>query len=88
MLDCWKRSPNTIKAQPPQVGDIVLWQERGTTEGHCGLITGMDSLMFSTIEGNTSDAQQIDRNGRGVFAKKRARGGTRTFAELGFIRVF
>ncbi len=88
VLDTWKRAISNIKVSPPEIGDIVLWQERGTTEGHCGLIVGMDSLLFTTIEGNTSDAQQIDRNGRGVFVKRRARGGTRTFSELGFIRAF
>lgn len=90
VLDTWNRSPHRFGSlsEPPKIGDIILWQEQGTQQGHCGLITGMDSLMYSTIEGNTSDIQTIDRNGRGVWAKRRARGGTRTFTELGFIRPF
>ena len=91
-VDTWKQSAAQHRfaslANPPQAGDIILWQERGSNEGHCGLIVSLDSLMYSTIEGNTSDTQMIDRNGRGVYAKRRARGGTRTFRELGFLRPF
>lgn len=88
VLDMWNRSKAYSAVQPAQKGDIIVWRLGATQEGHCGLITAIDSLLYETIEGNTSDSADIDRMGRGVFAKKRAKGGTRTFTEVGFLRVF
>lgn len=88
VLDMWNRSKAYSAAQPAQKGDIIVWRLGQTAEGHCGLITGINSLLYETVEGNTSDSADIDRMGRGVHAKKRAKGGTRTFTEVGFLRVF
>ena len=88
VLDTWNRSKAYSAVQPAQRGDIIVWRLGATAEGHCGLITAIDSLLYETIEGNTSDSAEIDRTGRGVHAKKRAKGGTKTFSEVGFLRVF
>lgn len=87
-VDLWNRSKTYYAASPARVGDLILWRIGNTGEGHCGIVTGSDSLTYSTIEGNTSDSSGIDRDGDGVFAKRRARGGSKTFIELGFLRVF
>lgn len=88
VLDTWARSKLYSSTLVPKPGDVIIWQLGQSGEGHCGIITGMDSLCYDTIEGNTSDTADIDRNGRGVFAKRRAKGGTKTFTEVGFLRVF
>ena len=88
VLDLWNRALTENKVATPQIGDVILWRMGLTEMGHCGIITGIDSLCYATIEGNTSDSSFIDRMGRGVFAKRRARGGTKTFTEVGFIRCF
>lgn len=88
VLDTWNRSKAYNAAQPAKIGDMILWRLGTTAEGHCGLITAIDSICYETIEGNTSDSAEIDRSGRGVFAKKRAKGGTKTFSEVGFLRAF
>jgi hypothetical protein len=88
VLDMWDKSRAENAATPAARGDIVIWRLGKTVEGHCGLITAIDSLLYETIEGNTSDAPNMDRMGRGVFAKKRAKGGTKTFTEAGLLRPF
>lgn len=88
VLDMWTKT--TSHTAIPAVGDVIIWRLGQTQEGHCGIITNIDTLLYSTIEGNTSDSSlpEIDRTGRGVFAKKRAKGGTKTFTEVGFLRCF
>lgn len=86
VLQTWGKA--TSKRIVGEVGDMILWQLGTTLSGHCGIITGQDSIVYETIEGNTSDSAGIVRTGDGVFAKKRAKGGTKTFAQLGFIRCF
>lgn len=91
VLTMWNDSPDHVEVQDDnqvRPGDIIVWQLGNTAEGHCGIITAIDSLLYETVEGNTSDSAEIDRMGRGVFAKKRAKGGTKTFKEVGFLRVF
>lgn len=88
VLDTWNRSKAYSAVPWAKKGDMILWRLGTTAEGHCGLITDLDSLRYHTIEGNTSDSAEIDRTGRGVFAKLRAKGGTKTFAEVGFLRPF
>lgn len=87
-MDLWNRSKVIMGTDTPWPGDIVIWQLGETIHGHTGLIVGMDSLRFQTVEGNTSPAAGIERNGDGVFLKNRAKGGSKTFKEVGFLRVF
>jgi hypothetical protein len=84
-LTLWLASKAAYPAQP---GDIILWRMGNTKNGHAGLITGVNSLLYDTVEGNTGAGSAIERNGDGVFAKRRARGGSSSFRELGFLRVF
>lgn len=88
VLDMYDRSKLYSAIQPARVGSIIIWRLGATQEGHCGFITAIDSLLYETIEGNTSNSSEIDRTGRGVWAKKRAKGGTKTFTEVGFLEVF
>lgn len=87
VVDLWDRSVPS-RVQTPRPGDLILWELGTTGKGHCGIITSIDSLTYSTIEGNTNDSAGIIRNGNGVFSKSRAKGGSKTFVELGFLRVY
>lgn len=84
----WDQSPRELRVVEGRPGDIVLWQVPGTLHGHCGIIVGTDSLRYRTLEGNTSEAHTIERNGDGVYEKFRARGGSKSFIELGVLRPF
>lgn len=93
VLDMWaKGQANAVVS--PQRGDVVIWRVGDTQEGHCGLVRGVTSLLLSTVEGNTSPplsgtmSAEQERNGRGVYAKQRAFGGTKTFIQVGFLRCF
>jgi hypothetical protein len=87
VLDMWDKSPHGRNVGWP--GDLIIWRHRGSqTEGHCGIITGGDASLWETVEGNTTDSQDIERIGTGVFAKKRTKGGTKTFEEVGFLVCF
>lgn len=87
VLTLWNNSQQWRTA-PATLGDLILWRLGDTMSGHSGIVTGSDSLLWWTIEGNTSDSTDINRNGDGVYAKKRAKGGTKTFTELGFLTCF
>lgn len=84
----WNQGKGYGAVFSPRPGDIILWRFGATIEGHCGIILSSDSLRYRTIEGNTSDTQEIERLGDGVWRKNRARGGSKTFVELGFLRPF
>lgn len=87
----WTLSKNAFVVQTPEPGDLIIWGVRDSWQGHCGIITGSDSLLYYTVEGNTTpygQAGEIQREGLGVYAKKRAKRGSKTFLELGFLRPF
>lgn len=86
----WENSQCRVIGEP-RPGDIIVWAMGDTGLGHCGMLVSSDSIVWNTIEGNTTpygQAGEIQRQGNGVWAKKRAKGGTQTFKELGFLRVF
>lgn len=87
-LDLWNKSSATHQVKKPIKGDIVIYQMGNTEKGHCGIIIGEDGDRWLTIEGNTSPSSEIDRNGDGCYVKKRIKGGSVTFREVGFLRVF
>lgn len=84
----WGTAPNQCKGMPRQPGDILVWELGNTIHGHVGLLIGETSVLYQTVEGNTTNSQFIENQGDGVYLKNRAKGGTATFKELGFVRVF
>ena len=56
----------------PKVGDQVFFTKNGMISGchHTGLVYAVDNNYFYTIEGNTSSAKEVIRNG-GCVAKKK-----------------
>ena len=70
----WVNSPPECKRNIPQFGFIAIWRHTMGTNGHCGIVVGVDSESqeFTTIEGNTSPNNRgSQREGDGVFMKKR-----------------
>lgn len=84
-LQLWNESPHV---DYPKRGDLIVWQMGNTHKGHVGIIVEDGGLTWNTIEGNTGPGGEIERNGDGVYRKKRKKGGSVTFREKGFIRVF
>lgn len=56
----------------PKIGDQVFYTKNGKSSGcyHTGIVYNVDSEFFYTIEGNTSNANTVVRNGGGVSKKK------------------
>lgn len=56
----------------PKIGDQVFFTKNGKSSGcyHTGIVYNVDSEYFYTIEGNTSNANTVVRNGGGVAKKK------------------
>lgn len=82
----WNQN-KTLRERYPKVGFIAVYQRRGTTLGHCGLVISVDAKLehMELVEGNTSDGQTVDREGVGVFAKFHPVGDRGHFELLGFI---
>lgn len=85
----WNKTPSYMRIAKPIEGCIVVWKKKGTMLGHIGIVTQVPSDdYFYTIEGNTSDSLSINRDGDGVFLKKRSMNSYGSMELLGFIDPF
>lgn len=66
--DMYKKH-NAWYTSNPQVGDQIFFWNSSKKICHTGLVIGVDSNRVYTIEGNTSSASGVIRNGGGVFRK-------------------
>ena len=88
-MDVWDGSPADMKFPTPQAGDLIIWRHGGTSSGHVGLVTKvLDAHSVETIEGNTSSASHVERNGDGVYVKTRSLAGQGDMRVVGFVRVW
>lgn len=72
-LTVWNKSPRELRIPKPRPGCLVIWQFEGTASGHMGIVKAlMSDTQMLTVEGNTSGASHIERNGGGVYLKQRA----------------
>lgn len=80
--------PNEIPKYFPSVGDVVAWVSYNGT-GHCGIVVKLhEDGSFDSIEGNTSNPQGFDRDGNGVYLKKRSIKDMGKYKFAGFVKVF
>jgi hypothetical protein len=88
-LTVWNNSQR-LAIYPPYPGSVVIWQRPGTTNGHTGIVTGvdLDNGVFTTIEGNTSGGGGLESNGDGVYQKVRSFQGDGNFSLVGFLDPF
>lgn len=90
-IDLWNSSSPLSKVNP-SAGKIVIWEHYSskgmrTGLGHAGIVIGFDTDgALLTIEGNTSPSvAEINRNGDGVYKKRRPLGDVGTMKLLGFL---
>lgn len=70
-LVAWAAAKPGVLVQTPSVGDLfVLWNEKLNRFAHVGIVTGLSTDGYDTIEGNTNDGGS--RDGFGCFARRRA----------------
>lgn len=87
-LGLWNASAGIYAVTEPRPGDLIIYRHRGTSSGHAAVIQEVQLADFLTVEGNTGPGRDIEREGDGVYSKKRPRGGSKTFEERGFLRPF
>lgn len=89
-METWNKSPVLMRRTKPEPGNIIIWRRSGTVVlGHAGIVVGISSpAVYQTIEGNTSRGFGIEREGDGVYLKKRTLTGTQIFIPVGFLQPF
>ncbi len=86
----WKGSPASMRSPVPLAGKVAVWRSNeNPAKGHCGIVlgTGDDGIVL-TVEGNTSataGTTESERNGNGVWMKRRTGGGIPGFTLLGYL---
>lgn len=90
----WHKTPQIARVTLPEPGCIVVWTKfKGETPlsiGHCGIVKEViDSKWMLTIEGNTGSGDGIQREGDGVYLKRRLiHQGTGYMRTKGFLLPF
>lgn len=85
--DLFHKSPH--KPTDPRIGDIVVWQsDSNANRGHCGIIVELSSAGLVTVEGNTAAGTGDQREGDGVWKKRRYAGNIPGFTRLGYVGVW
>lgn len=90
-LQVWNNSPLAMRRMTPSPGRVMILQRRMTIAGHAGVVTGLlppPSRTFLTVEGNTNSGKGIEREGDGVWEKRRVPEGNNLFLVVGFLQVF
>jgi hypothetical protein len=86
----WAKTPKNLQVPPPpRPGFIIVWQKiqdnKPTSLGHTGIVVEVTRDYIMTVEGNTSDGQGINRDGNGVYLRKRDTVGIGSMRVLGFL---
>lgn len=91
-LTVWNRTPVSRRFKHPQKGDIIIYQyfknDRPTSSGHTGLVKEVLGSSIITVEGNTGPGTGVEREGDGVYEKKRSIFGSSSMKIVGYIRPF
>lgn len=86
----WKGAPTVMRSPIPLAGKVAVWRlDKDHAKGHCGIVLGVggDNTVL-TVEGNTgatSGATEAERNGNGVWMKRREGGAIPGFTLLGYL---
>jgi hypothetical protein len=85
----WNKTPKDLKSQTPAVGSLIIWNHKGTSNGHVGLILEiLDKNNVLVLEGNTGPGENVERNGDGVYIKRRSIKGSGSMVVLGFVKIW
>lgn len=90
VMTLWHKTCPEARLNKPIPGCLVLWQfwkdGQPTSSGHVGIVTQVTLNALITCEGNTSPSGEgIQREGDGVYIKKRSLTGTSTMKVKGFL---
>lgn len=87
-LTMWNWNPSAQRDYP-QAGFLVVWQHGTSSNGHIGIVEAVNGDgTITTIEGNTSPSQGVERDGDGVYRKIRMLNSTGAMHIVGFLDPF
>lgn len=85
----WSMTPVPERSDKPVAGSVAVWRSNANADqGHCGIVLAVSGAEVLTVEGNTSatgGSSDAERNGHGVWTKRRVNGQIPGFALLGYI---
>ena len=87
-LTSWYKTTKLAHFEDPKPGRIVIWRHGTSTRGHTGVVIVVDknSEDIWTVEGNTGPSDStVQREGDGVYLKRRNRNGTGRMKVVGFL---
>jgi len=86
-MTVWHKTPKDLRSDVPVPGSIAIWNHKGTSLGHTGIVTEIlpSQRKFNCVEGNTGPGDGLIRDGDGVFEKSRTMDGNGTMQLLGFL---
>jgi hypothetical protein len=88
-LTVWNKSPKSQQLSKPEPGSLVIWRHGNSSSGHVGIVEKVHpDGTFTTIEGNTSSGSGINREGDGVYRRKRDMNGAGSMRVVGFLKPF
>ncbi len=72
-LTVWNKSPKECQFETPKLGSLMIWQHGSSSSGHVGIVVCVESSgeYVWTVEGNTGPQEAVNRDGDGVYLKKR-----------------
>lgn len=92
VMQLWNAAPEAMKSKQPRPGMIAIWNHRGTTRGHTGIVWEVQGATFTCIEGNTPPGtKEFARGsveGEGIYLKLRTLKSVGTMDLLGFVSPF
>ncbi len=70
----WNNTSRDQHSSKPGVGTLMIWRYGSTSAGHVGIVVAFDKdpNYVWTIEGNTGPQERVNRDGDGVYLKKRS----------------
>lgn len=88
-MTLWNMSKTALRSATPKVGYLVVWNHKGTANGHIGVVTRIiDSTTFEALEGNTGPGSGVEREGDGVYLKIRSIHGAGNMLVKGYVKPF
>lgn len=87
-LTAWHKSPEKLRFRAPKVGRVAVWRMGSSTSGHTGIVVQLEKNepYMWTIEGNTGPSSKVEREGDGVYLKRRHVKGTGKMKIVGFLQ--
>lgn len=91
-MTMWRDTPKELRVTKPEIGDIIVWNWKGTDRGHTGIIVDITADgMLKVVEGNTRSGNlgfTQGNEGEGIYLKLRPQTNVGDMLLVGYLRPF